>query len=142
MAYIQEKVKGKKIVSFKFKACMGRDSNGKQIFKCKTWYPPSDLTPAKARKEAQKVAGVWEEEAKQATSRNRKKKPWRVNYPLPLLFTPSTVSSMKCGYRSVCGMAPTAPLLWRCTPTFSKSSSRSSREFPFPKYFSYYADIP
>ena len=66
MAYIQEKVKGKKIVSFKFKACMGRDVNGKQIFKCKTWYPPADLTPAKARKEAQKVAGVWEEKAKQS----------------------------------------------------------------------------
>ena len=65
MAYIQEKVKGKKIVSFKFKACMGRDLGGKQIFKCKTWYPPADLTPAKARKEAQRVAGVWEEEAKQ-----------------------------------------------------------------------------
>ena len=38
MAYIQEKTKGKKIVSFKFKACLGRDDNGKQIFKCLTWY--------------------------------------------------------------------------------------------------------
>ena len=63
MAYIQEKTKGKKIVSFKFKACLGRDANGKQIFKCWTWYPPADLTPTKARKEAQRVAGVWEEEA-------------------------------------------------------------------------------
>ena len=61
MAYIQEKVKGKKIVSFKFKACLGRDANGKQIFKCWTWYPPADLTPAKARKEAERVAGRWEE---------------------------------------------------------------------------------
>ena len=65
MAYIQEKVKGKKIVSFKIKACLGRDANGKQLFKCTTWYPPADLTPAKARKEAQKVAGVWEEEVRQ-----------------------------------------------------------------------------
>ena len=65
MAYIQEKTKGKKIVSFKFKACLGRDVNGKQIFKCWTWYPPADLTPAKARKEAQRVAGGWEEEVKQ-----------------------------------------------------------------------------
>ena len=65
MAYIQEKVKGKKLVSFKFKACMGRDLGGKQIFKCETWYPPADLTPAKARKEAQRAAGVWEEEVKQ-----------------------------------------------------------------------------
>ena len=31
MAYIQEKIKGKKIVSFKFKTCLGRDANGKQM---------------------------------------------------------------------------------------------------------------
>ena len=74
MAYIQEKVKGKKIVSFKFKACMGRDLGGKQIFKCKTWYPPADLTPAKARKEAQRVAGVWEEEVKQAYLKEQEEK--------------------------------------------------------------------
>jgi len=48
MAYIQEKVKGKKIVSFKIKACLARDANGKQLFKCTTWYPPADLTPRKA----------------------------------------------------------------------------------------------
>ena len=45
MAYIQEKIKGKKIVSFKFKACVGRDADGKQVFKCTTWYPPDELTP-------------------------------------------------------------------------------------------------
>ena len=68
MAYIQEKVKGKKIVSFKFKACVGRDDNGKQIFKCTTWYPSADLTPAKARKEAQKAAANWEDEVRQASA--------------------------------------------------------------------------
>ena len=61
MAHIQEKTKGKKIVSFKFKACVGRGADGKQVFKCKTWYPPDELTPAKARKEAQKVAARWED---------------------------------------------------------------------------------
>ena len=66
MAYIQEKIKGKKIVSFKFKACVGWDADGKQVFKCTTWYPPDELTPAKARKEAQKVAVLWEDEARQA----------------------------------------------------------------------------
>ena len=44
MATIQEKVKDKQIVSFKFKACLGRDENGKQIFKCHTWYPPVDCS--------------------------------------------------------------------------------------------------
>jgi len=65
---------------------MGRDANGKQIFKCKTWYPPADLTPAKARKEAQKVAGVWEEEAKQ-TIKQKRTQDWKKKPPdLRLLF--------------------------------------------------------
>ena len=62
MAYIQEKTKGKKIVSFKFKAYLVRDAKGKQIFKYWTWHPPAGLTPAKARKEADRVAARWEEE--------------------------------------------------------------------------------
>ena len=74
MAYIQEKVKGKKIVSFKIKACLGRDLGGKQLFKCTTWYPPADLTPAKARKEAQKVAAIWEDEVRQAYLKEREEK--------------------------------------------------------------------
>lgn len=64
MATIQEKIKGKKIVSFKIKACVGRDENGKQVFRCKTWYPPEGLTNGKARKEVQKAI-LWEDEAKQ-----------------------------------------------------------------------------
>ena len=132
MAYIQEKVKGKKIVSFKFKACMGRDANGKQIFKCKTWYPPADLTPAKARKEAQKVAGVWEEEAKQAYLKEQEEKAvaGELPPPAPVYTFDSFVNEV---WIPLCGMAPTAPLLWQCTPTFSKSSSHSSREFPLLK---------
>ena len=59
---------------FKFKACVGRDDNGKQIFKCTTWYPPAELTPAKARKEAQKVAAIWEDEVRQAYLKEREEK--------------------------------------------------------------------
>ena len=83
MAYIQEKIKGKKIVSFKFKTCLGRDVNGKQIFKCWTWHPPADLTPAKARKEAQRVAGVWEEEVKQAYLKEQEEKAEAGELPPP-----------------------------------------------------------
>ena len=83
MAYIQEKTKGKKIVSFKFKACLGRDANGKQIFKCWTWHPPADLSPAKARKEAQKVAGAWEEEARQAYLKEQEAKAVADELPPP-----------------------------------------------------------
>jgi len=60
MAAIQEKFKGKKIVSFRFKACIGRDLQGKQITKSTTWYPPPDLTNAKSRKAAKLAADEWE----------------------------------------------------------------------------------
>jgi len=83
MAYIQEKTKGKKIVSFKFKACLGRDANGKQIFKCWTWYPPAELTPAKPRKGAQRVEGVWEAEVKQAHLKEQEEKAEAVELPPP-----------------------------------------------------------
>ena len=66
MATIQEKIRENKIVSCKFKSCLGRDENGKQIFKCYTWYPPVGLTKAKCRKEAERAAAVWEAEIKQA----------------------------------------------------------------------------
>ena len=65
MATVQEKIKGKKIVSFKIKACVGRDENGKRVFRCTTWYPPEGLTNGKVRKEIQKVAILWGDEAKQ-----------------------------------------------------------------------------
>ncbi len=74
MAYIQEKNKGRKIVSFKFKTCLGREADGKQIFKCCTWYPPAELTPAKARKEAVRVADRWEEEVKQTYTQEQQQK--------------------------------------------------------------------
>ena len=49
LATIQEKIKDGKIVSFKFKACLGRSADGKQVFKCLTWYPEEGLTKAKSR---------------------------------------------------------------------------------------------
>jgi hypothetical protein len=64
MAKIEEKIKNGKIVSFKFKAFLGRDENKKQIFRCMTWTPPEGLTLAKSRKAAKQAAEDWEEEAR------------------------------------------------------------------------------
>ena len=64
MASIIEKVKGSKIISFKFRTCLGRDENGKQILKCTTWYPEEGLTKAKSRKAA--AAAEWEKAAREA----------------------------------------------------------------------------
>ena len=61
MADILEKKKGKKIVSFKFTACLGRDENGKRICKCTTWKPPEGMSNAKARKHAEAEAYQWEQ---------------------------------------------------------------------------------
>jgi len=62
MASIQEKVKNGKIVSFRFRACLGRDENGKQVFRTKTWIPNAGLTKAKSRKAATVEAAAWETE--------------------------------------------------------------------------------
>lgn len=62
MAQIQEKLKNGKIVSFKIKVFLGRDDDGKQIFRCKTWKPPAGMTASKSRKEAERVAVLWEME--------------------------------------------------------------------------------
>lgn len=89
-------VKGKKIVSFKIKACLGRDANGKQPFKCTTWYPPSDLTPAKARKEAQKVAGVWEEDVRQNYIKEQEARAVAGELPAPApVYTFDAFSSLR-----------------------------------------------
>ena len=66
MATIYEKTKDKKIISYKFRTCIGRDQKGKQIFKCTTWTPPPELTNAKSRKMAKTVADEWENNLKQS----------------------------------------------------------------------------
>lgn len=58
-------------MSFKIKVCLVQDANGKQIFKCTTWYPSADLTPAKARKEADRVAVRLEKEQKLTFSQQK-----------------------------------------------------------------------
>lgn len=50
MAAIIRNEKEGKLVSFKFKACLGRDECGKQIFRCTTWRVPEDMSPAKEQK--------------------------------------------------------------------------------------------
>ena len=58
MASIKEEGTRSKRLSYKFRVCLGRDENGRQISKAMRWNPPEDMTPAKARKEAQRVAAV------------------------------------------------------------------------------------
>ncbi len=64
MAAIIPNEKNGKIISYKFKVCVGRNAEGKQIFKCHTWKVPDGLAPSKAIKAATKAAEEWEQEAK------------------------------------------------------------------------------
>lgn len=62
MANIREKKKDGKVVSYQFTACLERDVLGKQIRRYATWTPPAGLTPAKAKRAAERAAADWEEE--------------------------------------------------------------------------------
>ena len=64
MASITQNKKDGKIVSYKFRACVGRDEFGKQIFRCSTWKAPDGMTPSRAEKAAQKAAADWERQVK------------------------------------------------------------------------------
>ena len=60
MATIIPNKKSGKITSFKFRAFLGRDENGKQIMRYTTWKPDADLSEKKAIKRAEKAAAEWE----------------------------------------------------------------------------------
>lgn len=62
MASIYPNYKDGKVVSFKIKAFLGRDENGRQITKCKTWTLPKPMPETKATALVRKEAAVWEHE--------------------------------------------------------------------------------
>ena len=64
MASIREKAKDGKPISFCFTCFFGKDEYGRQIRRFTTWYPPTGLTPSKARKAAERAAEQWELEAR------------------------------------------------------------------------------
>ena len=72
MASIREKKIGKKVVSYVFTVSLGRDASGKQIRKYLSWIPPEGLTPAKARKAAERAADAWEQEVIQKYQEEQK----------------------------------------------------------------------
>ena len=66
MASIKEERTKNKHLSFKIRVCLAREISGKQISKAMRWHPPEGMTPAKARKEVQTVAEIWEAEQLEA----------------------------------------------------------------------------
>lgn len=62
-----------KIISYRFRCCIGRDATGKQEFQTKTVPAPDDLTPAKALKKMQTEADIWEDSIKNGSIPKEKK---------------------------------------------------------------------
>ena len=65
MANIRENKRDGKIISYRFTVCLGRDANNKQIRRYTTWEVPEGLTPAKAKKAAERAADAWERETRE-----------------------------------------------------------------------------
>ena len=66
MATITPQKRKGALVSYKFRVCVGRDADNKQIFRCTTWPVPQGLSPAKAAKAAKRAAEAWERETRAA----------------------------------------------------------------------------
>ncbi len=64
MASITPKRKSGRIVSYKFKTCVGRNAQGKQVFRCTTWIPPEGMKVFQADRAAEKAALEWEDAAR------------------------------------------------------------------------------
>ena len=61
------------IKGYKFRLCLGRDLNNKQIWKSHTISRPENLTPAKERKEVQRLCNEWEKQERTEFERTGKK---------------------------------------------------------------------
>ena len=83
MANIRENKRNGKTVSFRFTACLERDTQGKQVRRYITWTPPEGLTSAKAKKAAERAADTWEEEAKAEYQGEKETKAQGRAYMLP-----------------------------------------------------------
>ena len=82
MATITPYQKDGKTVAYRFRVCVGRDENGKQIVLSTTWNVPDGLTPSKAKRAAQSASRLWERNAKEEY-KNGTSKPERSQLPKP-----------------------------------------------------------
>lgn len=70
---IPKKGKSGEIRSYMIRVCLGRDENYKQIFRNTTISRPEGLTPAKERKEVERLADEWERNQREEYERTKSK---------------------------------------------------------------------
>ena len=64
MATITPKEKDGKVIAYKFRACVGRDENGRQVCRATTWKVPENLSMVRLEKAVQRAAADWEKQAR------------------------------------------------------------------------------
>ena len=64
MATITPKEKDGKIIAYKFRTCVGRDENGRQVSRATTWKIPENLSMTRLTSAAQRAAVDWEKQAR------------------------------------------------------------------------------
>lgn len=83
MASIIPKKKSGRIVSYKFKTCVGKNAQGKQIFRCMTWLPPEGMSTLKADRAAEKAALDWEDTVRAEYEKELSARTAGADYTLP-----------------------------------------------------------
>lgn len=83
MAAITENKKNGKTVSYRIVVSLGRDEHGKQIRRIKTWTPPENTSPSKARKTVEKIALDWESELRSEQEKEQAAKAQGIAYAIP-----------------------------------------------------------
>ena len=71
MATVIKNLKDGQVISYKFRAYLGKDERT-QIARYTTWHIPDGLTPSKAERAAQKAAAEWEKQVKTEYEANLK----------------------------------------------------------------------
>jgi len=64
MASITANEKDGKTISYRFRTCVGRNEDGRQVFKCYTWKVPEGTAPSKLEKTALRASEKWEKDAR------------------------------------------------------------------------------
>ncbi len=64
MASVKPNEKNGRIISYKFRTCVARDEQGKQITRSCTWKCPDGMPPSKAERTARRAAESWEKEVR------------------------------------------------------------------------------
>jgi len=82
LASISENIKDGVTVSYRFRACVGRRKDGRQIFKTATWSKPTGISAKRLESALHKAASEWEKSV-------------RIAYQLESSITKSTPASKK-----------------------------------------------